>query len=151
MSRSFVNSFPVISSEFEIETEISVFASKMRFGNKDFPTEMKSRENTISKLKTYQDGLKIIYFILHLLHREFPLKLYLPMSILQISFSSILLIGIYAEFISTGLVERLPTLIVSCIILLSGLLSLSLGLVLKGLVHIKYENRYIAYLSSKRL
>ena len=151
MSRSFIDSFPVISSEFEIETEISVFASKMKFGNKDFPTEVKSRENTKSKLKTYKDGFKIIYFILHLLHREFPLKLYLPMSLLQIIFSSILLIGIYTEFISTGLVERLPTLIVACFILLSGLLSFSLGLVLKGLVHIKYENRYIAYLSSKRL
>tara|TARA_B100001029_G_scaffold142437_1_gene122028 strand:+ start:261 stop:1187 length:927 start_codon:yes stop_codon:yes gene_type:complete len=151
MSRCFIDSFPVISSEFEIETEISVFASKMRFGNKDFATEVKSRENTISKLKTYQDGIKIIYFILHLLHREFPLKLYLTMSLLQISFSSILLIGIYAEFIATGLVERLPTLIVACFILLSGLLSFSLGLILKGLVHIKYENRYIAYLASKRL
>ena len=151
MSRSFIDSFPVISSEFEIETEISVFASKMKFGNKDFPTEVKSRENTKSKLKTFKDGFKIIYFILHLLHREFPLKLYLPMSLLQIIFSSILLIGIYTEFISTGLVERLPTLIVACFILLSGLLSFSLGLVLKGLVHIKYENRYIAYLSSKRL
>ncbi len=150
MSKGFIDSFPVLSSEFEIETEISVFASKMKFLNKDFPTEVKSRENTHSKLKTYQDGLKIIYFILHLLHREFPLKLYLPISLLQISFSVILLLGVYAEFIETGLVDRFPTLIVACFILLSGLLSISLGLVLKGLVHIKYENRYLAYLSSKR-
>ena len=150
MSKGFIDSFPVLSSEFEIETEISVFASKMKFLNKDFPTEVKSRENTHSKLKTYQDGLKIIYFILHLLHREFPLKLYLPISLLQISFSVILLLGVYAEFIETGLVDRFPTLIVACFMLLSGLLSISLGLVLKGLVHIKYENRYLAYLSSKR-
>ncbi len=150
MSKGFIDSFPVLSSEFEIETEISVFASKMKFLNKDFPTEVKSRENTHSKLKTYQDGLKIIYFILHLLHREFPLKLYLPISLLQISFSGVLLLGVYAEFIETGLVDRFPTLIVACFILLSGLLSISLGLVLKGLVHIKYENRYLAYLSSKR-
>lgn len=150
MSRSFIDSFPIISSEFEIETEISVFASKMKFGNKDFPTEVKSRENTLSKLNTYKDGLKIIYFILHLLHREFPLKLYLPISFFQIIVSSIFLIGIYTEFSATGLVERFPTLIVACFILMSGLLSFCLGLVLKGLVHIKYENRYLAYLSSKR-
>tara|TARA_B100000579_G_C22602633_1_gene743425 strand:- start:302 stop:865 length:564 start_codon:yes stop_codon:yes gene_type:complete len=151
MSRSFIDSFPVISSEFEIETEISVFASKMNFRNKDFPTEVKSRENSVSKLNTFKDGFKIIYFIFHLLHREFPLKLYFPISLLLISFSSILLIDIYTEFISTGLVERFPTLIVACFILLSGFLSFSLGLVLKGLVHIKYENRYLAYLSRKRL
>ena len=150
MSRSFIDSFPIISSEFEIETEISVFASKMKFGNKDFPTEVKSRENTVSKLNTFKDGLKIIYFILHLLHREFPLKLYLPISFFQIIVSSIFLIGIYTEFSATGLVERFPTLIVACFILMSGLLSFCLGLVLKGLVHIKYENRYLAYLSSKR-
>ena len=150
MSRSFIDSFPIISSEFEIETEISVFASKMKFGNKDFPTEVKSRENTLSKLNTFKDGLKIIYFILHLLHREFPLKLYLPISLFQIIISSIFLLGIYTEFNATGLVERFPTLIVACFILMSGLLSFCLGLILKGLVHIKYENRYLAYLSSKR-
>ena len=150
MSRSFIDSFPIISSEFEIETEISVFASKMKFGNKDFPTEVKSRENTISKLNTFKDGLKIIYFILHLLHREFPLKLYLPISLFQIIVSSIFLLGIYTEFNATGLVERFPTLIVACFILMSGLLSFCLGLVLKGLVHIKYENRYLVYLSSKK-
>jgi len=150
MSRSFIDSFPIISSEFEIETEISVFASKMKFGNKDFPTEVKSRENTESKLNTFKDGLKIIYFILHLLHREFPLKLYLPISFFQIIVSSVFLIGIYTEFSATGLVERFPTLIVACFTLMSGLLSFGLGLVLKGLVHIKYENRYLVYLSSKR-
>ena len=122
MSRSFIDSFPIISSEFEIETEISVFASKMKFGNKDFPTEVKSRENTISKLNTFKDGLKIIYVG----------------------------VPIILEFYDTGLVERFPTLIVACFILMSGLLSFCLGLVLKGLVHIKYENRYLVYLSSKR-
>ena len=150
MSRRFVDSFPVISSEFEIETEISVFASKMKFASKDFPTEVKSRENTISKLNTYKDGFKIIYFIIHLLHREFPMKLYLPLSLIQLSCSIIFLVGIYAEYISTGLVERFPTLIVSCIILLSSLLTFSVGLILRGLVNIKYENRYLAYMSSKR-
>ena len=150
-SRRFVDSFPIISSEFEIETEISVFASKMKFASKDFPTEVKCRKNTISKLNTYKDGFKIIYFIIHLLHREFPMKLYLPLSLIQFICSIIFLIGIYSEFISTGLVERFPTLIVSSIILLSSFLTLSVGLILKGLVNIKYENRYLAYISSKRL
>ena len=151
MSRRFVDSFPIVSSEFEIETEISVFASKMKFASKDFPTEVKSRQNTKSKLNTYKDGFKIIYFIIHLLHREFPMKLYLPLSLIQSSCSIIFLIGIYAEFLSTGLVERFPTLIVSSLLLLSSLITFSVGLILKGLVNIKYENRYIAYMSSNRI
>ena len=150
ISRRFVDSFPIISSEFEIETEISVFSSKMKFASKDFPTEVRSRQNTISKLNTYKDGFKIIYFIIHLLHREFPLKLYLPLSLIQSSCSIIFLIGIYTEFISTGLVERFPTLIVSCFLLLSSFITFSVGLILKGLVNIKYENRYLAYMSSKK-
>jgi len=151
MSRRFVDSFPIISSEFEIETEISVFASKMKFATKDFPTEVKSRQNTISKLNTYIDGFKIFYFIINLLHREFPMKLYLPLSLIQSISSIVFLIGIYAEFLSTGLVERFPTLIVSSLLLLSSLITFSVGLILKGLVNIKYENRYLAYISSKRI
>ena len=52
---------------------------------------------------------------------------------------------------STGLVERFPTLIVSSLLLLSSLITFSFGLILKGLVNIKYENRYLAYMSSNRV
>ena len=150
MSKGFINSFPMVSSEFEVEAELSVFASRMKFPTKDFPTGVISREGTISKLNTYKDGAKILYFIFKLLHREFPLRIYMPLSIILSSISILFIFGVLVEFMETGLVERLPTLLVSCFGLLSGIFTLGMGLILKELVNTKYEGRYIAYLASKR-
>ena len=150
MSSRFVDSFPIISSEFEVEAELSIFASKLRVPTKDFATSVKSRKGTQSKLNTYKDGFKILLFILRLLHREFPLKVYIPLASILFLISSYFVLGIYIEFINTGFVDRIPTLIVSCFGLLSSLGSIGIGLVLKELVNGKYENRYLAYIGSRR-
>ena len=151
MSRRFVDSFPIISSEFEVEAEMSIFASKLRVPTKDFATSVISRQGTRSKLNTFRDGSKILLFIMRLLHREFPLKVYFPLSLLLTLLSTYYLAGVYIEFINTGLVDRLPTLIVSCFGILSALVSAGIGLILKELVNAKYENRYLAYISSSRI
>ncbi len=150
ISKRFINCFPIISSEFELEAELSVFASRMKVPSYEFPTYVSSRIGTKSKLNTYKDGIKILIFILKLLHREFPLRIYLPFSILITTISSYYIIGIYLEFIETGLVQRFPTMIAACFGLITGLISTGIGLVLKELVNTKYEGRYIAYLDSSR-
>ena len=79
-SRRLVKTFPLVSAEFEIETEMTIYAARMRLPVSDFPTNVQSRVNSESKLSTYSDGLKILIFSLRLLHREFPMRLYLPIS-----------------------------------------------------------------------
>ena len=122
----------------------------MRVNTGEFPTYVTSRVDTKSKLNTYKDGFKILIFILKLLHKEFPLRLYLPFSLLISSISSCFIFSIFLEFIQTGLVLRLPTLIVACFGLITGLVSIGIGLILKELVNSKYEGRYISYIASSR-
>lgn len=149
LSRRLVQSFPAISSEFEIETELTIFASRMRLPAGDFPTHVRRRVGTASKLNTVRDGLKIAWFIVRLLHREFPLRLYGPLAALLFAGSTLLFAGVYADYLRTGLVARFPTLFFSLFGMLSSFGLLGLGLVLKEISNLKYENRYFSYLANR--
>ncbi|MFM2099665.1 MAG: hypothetical protein RLZZ366_1204, partial [Pseudomonadota bacterium] len=60
-SRRFVKSFPVLSSGFEIETEISVHALELRMPVAEQITAYAARpEGSESKLSTYRDGFRIL-------------------------------------------------------------------------------------------
>lgn len=145
LSGRLVRSFPAISSEFEIETELSIFASRMRLPSGNFPTHVRRRIGTESKLHTIRDGLKISAFILRLLHREFPLRLYGPLGLLVLLASLILFAGVYADYLKTGAVARFPTLFLSLFGIICALGLFGLGLVLKEISNLKYENRYFSY------
>lgn len=145
-SRRLVKSFPIVSSEFEIETELTIYASRMGLPVADFPACVKDRKGSESKLKTYEDGSKILFFALRLLHREYPLRLYAAFSALCFLLGALMLANIYSEFLRTGLVLRQPTLIVAIFLILMSTLLLIAGLILKEVANLKYEGRYLSYL-----
>jgi glycosyltransferase involved in cell wall biosynthesis len=147
MSRRFVKSFPMISGNFEVETEISVYAAKMQVPSMDFPTRVESRKGTVSKLNSFEDGLKILLFVFRLLHREYPLRLYSALSILMAFCSSVALVSVAIDFMATGLVARIPTFFAAVSGLVITLVFLVAGLILKEIVNLKYEARYLAYLA----
>ena len=146
-SRRLVKTFPLVSAEFEIEAELSIYAARMRLPVADFPTKVQARVNSESKLSTYADGWKILVFALRLLHREFPLRLYWPISFLAASIAVVLFVIPYAEYLSTGLVTKIPTLVTSTIFVSISIVSFFSGLILKEIANLKYEQRYLHYLS----
>ena len=149
-SRRLVKTFPLVSAEFEIETELTIYAARMRLPADDFPTSVRSRVNSESKLSTYRDGLKILTFSLRLLHREFPMRLYLPISGLAALVAAVLFAIPYAEFLATGVVTTIPTLVTSTIFVSIAIVSLFAGLILKEVSNLKYEQRYLRYLGYQR-
>lgn len=145
-SKRLVKTFPLVSAEFEIETELTIYAARMRLPATDFPTSVSSRVNSESKLSTFRDGLKILAFSMRLLHREFPLKLYFPISFIAAVVAVLLFLSPYSEYLSTGYVEKVPTLIVSTVFILVAVISFFAGLILKEISNLKYEQRYLCYL-----
>ncbi len=72
-SRRFVKSFPVLSSGFEIETEMSVHALELRMPVGEVETAYAARpEGSESKLSTFGDGWRILKTILTLYRIERP-------------------------------------------------------------------------------
>ncbi len=73
-SFDFVKSFPISSKEFEIETEMSVFALRNNFNIIEIPIQYRDRmEGSESKLNTYKDGYKVIKMIIALVRDKKPL------------------------------------------------------------------------------
>jgi glycosyltransferase involved in cell wall biosynthesis len=149
MSKRLVKSFPIISNEFEIETELTIYAAKMNIPAAEFPASVKDRVGSESKLRSARDGLKILFFTIRLLHREFPLRLYAFISLAFFGIGLYVLIPIYIDFLLTGIVLRFPSLVLAISLMVLSALAMIGGLVLKEISNLKYEGRYLSYLRSE--
>ena len=125
-NKKFVKSFPVLSNGFEIETEMTIHALDKRFLLVEQPIQYRDRpEGSISKLNTYSDGFKVLLTILKLFKDYKPL-----IFIFLLALSIGLFVPIWLEFVQTGIVPKIPTLIGCLGLGLSALLSFACGLIL---------------------
>lgn len=145
----FVKNFPVMSSGFEIETEMSIHALDKRFRLLEIPIDYQDRpEGSISKLNTFSDGIKVLKTIFTLFKEYKPLLFFTIMSFFSFVIFLIMFIPVFTEYIETGLVLRFPTLIVSCIFALLSVFSLFTGLILDTIItkdRKNYELRLINF------
>jgi glycosyltransferase involved in cell wall biosynthesis len=147
-SRRFVKSFPVLSSGFEIETEISVHALELRMPVAEVVTAYAARpEGSESKLSTYRDGFRILNTIINLFRSERPLVFFGMIALLLAVIAVILSIPLVMTFLETGLVPRLPTAILVTGLIILAALSCMSGLILDTVVRGRREVRRLAYLS----
>jgi glycosyltransferase involved in cell wall biosynthesis len=130
----FVKSFPVLSQGFEIETEMTIFALDKNFLLREIPVNYRDRpEGSVSKLNTLSDGFKVIKTIFNLLRNYRPFLFFTAIAVALAAFALILFIPVFIEYLKTGLVPRLPTLVVSCIFMVMSLLMWVSGLILQSI------------------
>ena len=148
LSKRFVKSFPAHSSGFEVETELTVHALVLSMPIAHIAGKYKGRtEGSISKLRTYSDGIKILRIIMILFKQERPLLFFSVIG----SLLALLALGagvpIIVDYFQTGLVPRLPTAILSTGIMLISFLSFTCGLILDTVTRGRREARIIQYLA----
>jgi glycosyltransferase involved in cell wall biosynthesis len=147
-SRRFVKSFPVLSSGFEIETEISVHALELRMPVTEIVTAYAARpEGSESKLSTYRDGWRILTTILTLFRYERPMLFFGAIAAVLALASVVLAIPLIITYAETGLVPRFPTAILSTGLMILAALNGMSGLILDTVVRGRREVRRLAYLS----
>ncbi|WP_407424491.1 glycosyltransferase family 2 protein [Methanobrevibacter sp.] len=130
-SYNFVKSFPISSKEFEIETEMSVFALINNFKIKEIPVEYRDRiEGSESKLNTYKDGYKVIKMIFSLIRDERPLLYFSSVSLILLVIAGIHFFPILFKFFSTGVVLRIPSLIVIATVVIVATVIFFTGVIL---------------------
>ncbi len=146
-SYEFVKGFPILSKGFEIETEMTIHAVDKNYKLVEIPVAYRDRmEGSVSKLNTYSDGIKVLKTIATLF------KEYRPEIFFDIIAVVFLLIGLviglpaYIGYFKTGLVEKFPSLIVSCFSILMALLLFVTGLILQVIVK-KQKQNYELYLN----
>lgn len=130
-SYEFVKTFPVFSKGFEIETEMTIHAVNYGLQVDNVVVEYRDRpEGSESKLNTYRDGMKVIFKMLQLYKNYRPMGFFGLLSLILVAVAAILFIPIFVEYITTGLVPRFPTLIVSGFMVLAGIQAFFAGMIL---------------------
>jgi hypothetical protein len=147
-SRRFVKSFPVLSSGFEIETEMSVHALELRMPVGEVETVYAARpEGSQSKLSTYSDGWRILRTIVTLYRVERPSLFFGIIGALLVAIAVVLAIPLVMTYLKTGLVPRLPTAILVTGIIIVAVLCFFAGLILDTVTRGRREVRRLSYLS----
>jgi glycosyltransferase involved in cell wall biosynthesis len=133
-SYAFVKTFPVVSTGFEIETEMTVHAVNYRLRVENVVVDYRDRpEGSISKLSTFRDGFRVIRKLLQMYRNYRPLRFFGTVGALLIITGILLVVPVFNEYLLTGLVPRFPTLIVCGFMVLTGIQAISSGMILEVL------------------
>lgn len=148
MSRRYVKSFPALSAGFETETELTVHALELHMPTIEIATPYKDRPvGSVSKLSTFRDGFRILWTIVVLVKEERPMQFFSLLALMLATVSTLLIIPIVLKFLSTGLVPRLPTAVLSMGLMILAFLSLTCGLVLDTVTRGRREMKRMRYLN----
>ncbi len=133
-SYGFVKTFPVLSTGFEIETEMTIHAVYNNLQIENVVVDYRDRpEGSESKLNTFSDGFKVLRTIVKL-YRDYKPFGFFGLFALALAFVSVVLfIPILISYIETGLVLRFPTLFVCGFIGLAAIQSFFAGLILSNM------------------
>ena len=146
-SYEFVKGFPILSKGFEIETEMTIHAVDKNYKLVEIPVAYRDRmEGSVSKLNTYSDGIKVLKTIATLFKEYRPEIFFDIIAVVFLLIGLIIGLPAYIGYFKTGLVEKFPSLIVSCFSILMALLLFVTGLILQVIVK-KQKQNYELYLN----
>ncbi len=135
LSYEFVKSYPVLSKGFEIETEMTIHAVFNQMAIANVVVDYRDRpEGSESKLNTYSDGFKVLTTIVKLYKNYKPLSFFSFMAAGLTLVAAVMFFWVFARFLNSGLVENMPTLVVSGFIELAALQAFFAGMILSDMV-----------------
>lgn len=133
-SYEFVKTFPILSKGFEIETEMTIHAVYNNMQLENIVVDYKDRpEGSESKLNTYSDGAKVLGTIVQLYKNYKPFGFFTLFAAVLSVIAIGMFLPIFIEFLQTHLVNRFPTLIVSCFVELAAIQAFFSGMILSDI------------------
>lgn len=153
-SYGFVKTFPILSTGFEIETEMTIHAVYNNLQIENVVVDYRDRpEGSESKLNTFSDGIKVLRTIVKLYRDYKPFGFFGLFAVVLAVIAVALFIPILVSYIETGLVLRFPTLFVCGFIGLAALQSFFAGLILSNMAlknRRDFEYRYALVMRNVR-
>lgn len=148
-SFDFVKTFPISSEGFDIETEMTIHAIDKKMQIDNVVIEYKDREGeSESKLHPVRDGMKAIGKMLSLYKNYKPVAFFGIIAAVLFIVAVAFFVPILVEFINTGLVPKIPTLIVCGFLVMAAIVSLFVGILLSNIVHKNHQDFEIARLAA---
>lgn len=120
-NKRFVKNMPVLSPNFEIETEMSLYALDKKYIIKEIPIVYRDRpEGSSSKLNTVSDGVKVVKTIARMFKDYRPFRFFGIIALILLILGLAIGIPVIAEFVKTSYITKIPSAILA-----TGLISLS--------------------------
>ena len=146
-NRAFVKSFPVNTGGFTIESAMTIHALQLRIPCGEVPTNYYARpEGSHSKLSTWKDGFRISLYIARLFASERPAVFYGLCGVVLACLAGVMFVPVLVTYLSTGLVPRMPTLMVAGSLGVGALVCWVAGLMLQATTTARREAKQLAYL-----
>ncbi|MCL2525729.1 MAG: glycosyltransferase family 2 protein [Coriobacteriia bacterium] len=133
-SRQFVKTYPSLVGGFEIETEMTIHALDKDSLVTHKPVLYRDRPHgSTSKLNTIPDGLRVLKTIFALFKDFRPLLFFGSISLILFLMGAVLFLRPLIEYLETGQVTYMPTLLTSITLLIMSLLSGVCGVVVDSI------------------
>ncbi|MBU6448716.1 MAG: glycosyltransferase [Rhodospirillales bacterium] len=150
-SRRFVKTFPALASGFETETEFTIHALDMLMPIAEVATQYRERPpGSVSKLRTYSDGFRILNTIIKLVKEERPLQFFSIAGLVLLVLGLLVSVPVLLTYARTGLVPRLPTAMLAMGFVVVAFLAFTCGLILDSVARGRREAKRLAYLAVPR-
>ena len=134
LNKRFAKNMPIITSNFEIETEMTICALIYKFRIKEIPINYLNRiSGSISKLNTISDGAKIIKALLMIIIDYKPLFFFGSLSIILFFTSLAIGLPVINEYILTKYITHVPLAILATGTMITSLLFFVVALILNVL------------------
>jgi len=134
-SRDFVKRVPIFGGGFEIETEWTIKALERGYRIVEIPTDFGKRPTgSFSKLRILRDGFIILNTMIALFRDYKPLTFFGLLGTMLIGLGLALGLTVAMEFLSTGLVLRVPMAMMAVGLVLAGILSGTVGFIVHTIV-----------------
>lgn len=148
-NRFFVKNMPVLSPNFEIETEMTLHALDKKFIIKEIPIIYRDRpEGSKSKLNTIGDGIKVIKTIIRMLKDYKPRSFFWTISLVFVIIGLIIGMPVIIEFFKTRYITKVPSAILATGIMNFAIIIAQCGVILDTVVkqnREKYELQLLNY------
>lgn len=131
INKYLIKNISLSSTGFEIETELTIKALNEDYRIKYVPITYKRRPSTSkSKLNSFGDGYIIFSTIISLFKYYRPFTFFSYLSLFLFTIGSLLGASVVYEWIATGSILRIPTTILSVLLILASIQLFSTGLII---------------------
>ena len=141
-SKRLVKTMPVMSSGFQIETEMTAFCLANRLKMKEIPIIYRDRpKGSFSKLNTYKDGFKVLITLFDLAKDYRPLLFFGIISLLFLICGLIIGTPVLMEFSATHFITKVPSAILAASLVTISIILFAVAIILDSLKN-SYERDY---------
>jgi hypothetical protein len=130
-SRRFVKNYPVLFGGFQLETDMTVFASHRFLSVREIPVGYRERQvgENPSKLRTYSDGFAVILAIVNLYRYYRPFAFFSFLAVVFVLSGLAFGTPVLIEYIKTRYILRVPLAILA-----SSLVAIGVNLFVSGIL-----------------